>query len=328
LIAAVVTIAVVISIVFSGTDSPLNTGRGMRQSLTALSLHQKGILMTSFGGILFTLDIPLLRLAGEDAWTLIFGRGVFLCLAITAWWFFWYRMRGHKVPFINGRPGLVVAVTNTLANLMFIAAVTMTTAANLVFILALNPILCALIARVFLGEKLHPWTATAVLMSFVGVLIIGADGLTTGPLPGDLMALGVALMTAIALTVIRKSGKNVVSSLAVGSLASALIASVWAAPLALSFAGWGWLGLNGLLVIPLASALIALGPRYLPAPEVAMFFLLDTMLTPIWIWVIFAEVPTPVSMIGGSIVIVTLMAHSLWRFRTSSLQTAIELSPH
>jgi drug/metabolite transporter (DMT)-like permease len=300
----------------------------MQQTPRALSLHQKGVLLTSFGGILFTFDIPLLRLAGDDAWTLIFGRGVFLCLAITAWWFFWYRMRGHKVPFINGRAGLIVAVTNTLANLMFIAAVTMTTAANLVFILALNPILCAIIARVFLGEKMHHWTWAAVIMSFTGVLVIGADGLTTGNLPGDLMAFGVALMTAIALTVIRKSGKNVVSSLAVGSFASALIASFWAAPLALSFAGWGWLGLNGLIVIPLASALIALGPRYLPAPEVAMFFLLDTMLTPVWIWMIFGELPTPVSLVGGSIVIVTLISHSLWRFRSSGPSTAIELSPN
>jgi drug/metabolite transporter (DMT)-like permease len=297
----------------------------MQKPPQALSLHQKGVLLTSFGGILFTFDIPLLRLAGDDAWTLIFGRGVFLCLAITAWWFFWYRMRGHKVPFINGRAGVIVAVTNTLANLMFIAAVTMTTAANLVFILALNPILCAIIARVFLGEKMHHWTWAAVIVSFTGVLVIGADGLTTGNLPGDLMAFGVALMTAIALTVIRRSGKNVVSSLAVGSLASALIASFWAAPLALSFAGWGWLGLNGLIVIPLASALIALGPRYLPAPEVAMFFLLDTMLTPIWIWMIFGELPTQVSMAGGSIVIVTLMAHGLWRFRSSSPSSAMAL---
>jgi drug/metabolite transporter (DMT)-like permease len=299
----------------------------MQQPQQAMSLHQKGILLTSLGGVLFTFDIPLLRLAGDDAWTLIFGRGVFLFLAITGWWFFWYRMRGHKVPFINGRAGLIVAVTNTLANLMFIAAVTMTTAANLVFILALNPIICAIIARIYLGERMHRWTWAAVFMSLLGVLIITADGLTTGTFFGDLLALGVALMTAIALTVIRKSGKNVVTSLAVGSLASALVASLWAAPLALSLAGWGWLGLNGLIAIPIASALIALGPRYLPAPEVAMFFLLDTFLTPVWIWMIFGELPTLVSMIGGSIVIVTLIAHSLWRFRNSRPSPAIELSP-
>jgi drug/metabolite transporter (DMT)-like permease len=298
----------------------------MQQPRRAMSLHQKGILLTGFGGTLFTFDIPLLRLAGDDAWTLIFGRGMLLCLAITCWWLFWCRMRGHKVPFINGGAGLVVAVTNTLANLMFIAAVTMTTAANLVFILALNPIICAILGRIFLGEKMHHWTWAAVIVSFVGVIVIGLDGLTTGTIIGDLLALGVALMTATALTIIRKTGKNVVTSLAVGSFASALIASFWAAPLALSFAGWGWIGLNGLIVVPIASALIALGPRYLPAPEVAMFFLLDTFLTPLWIWMIFGELPTSMSIIGGSIVIVTLTAHSLWRFMGNGPAPAIGMS--
>jgi drug/metabolite transporter (DMT)-like permease len=133
-------------------------------------------------------------------------------------------------------------------------------------------------------------------------------------------------MTATALTIIRKSGKNVVTSLAVGSFASAMIASWWAAPLALSFAGWSWLGLNGLIVIPVASALIALGPRYLPAPEVAMFFLIDTLLTPLWIWMIFGELPTMVSMIGGSIVVLTLTAHSLWRFMGNGTAPAVGLA--
>jgi len=293
----------------------------------SMTVHQKGLLLTGFGGILFTFDIPLLRLAGSDQWTMIFARGLFLFVAITAWWFFYYRMRGEKVPFINGKAGLIVAVTNTLANIMFIAAVTQTTAANLVFILALNPIFCAILAWAFLHERIHAWTWIAVALSFVGVTIIVWDGLNTGTYVGDALALAVALCTATALTVIRKTGKNVVTSLAVGSLASAVLASFWAAPLAMSVAGWGWVGLNGLLVIPLASALIALGPRYLPAPEVAMFFLLDTVLTPLWIWMIFGELPTTQSMIGGALVISTLCVHSFWRYMSSPPQAIVELSP-
>lgn len=299
----------------------------MLQRREPLTFHQRGLLLTACGGLLFTFDIPLLRLAGADHWTLTFGRGLFLFLAITAWWFVWYRMHGHKVPFINGMPGLLLAFTSTLANLMFIAAVTQTTAANLVFILALNPIFCAVLARIFLGERMHPWTWTAVLFSLLGITIIVWDGLTTGTVIGDALAVGVALCTAVALIVIRRSGKNVITSLAVGSLASGLVASWWAAPLALTLSGWGWIGLNGLIVIPLASALIALGPRYLPAPEVAMFFLLDTVLTPLWIWMIFSELPTAMSLVGGVIVIVTLTAHSLWRFQTSDRHPAAQRSP-
>ncbi len=281
--------------------------------------HGKGLAIAAIGGILFTFDIPLLRLANPDhavnQWTLIFGRGVFLFVAVTLWWYFFRWRRGHRELFLNGWPGVAVAATNTLANILFIAAIGRTTAANLVFILALNPIFAAVLAWAVLKEKTPVWTWLAVFMAFLGVGIIVSDGLRTGTWVGDIMALVVAMCTAVALTIIRKTGRNVVTSLATGSLVSALIALHWAQPLQLNMQGWSWLALNGLIVMPLASALIAIGPRYIPSAEVAMFFLLDTVLTPIWIWLLFGEVPTPRAMLGGAIVIVTLFAHSLWRFQ-------------
>ena len=278
--------------------------------------HRKGLLIAATGGILFTFDIPLLRLAGGDQWTMIFGRGVFLFAAITLWWYFYRWRRGHREFFLNGWPGVAVALTNTLANILFIAAITKTTAANLVFILALNPIFAAILSWAVLREKIPFWTWLTIFTAFFGVGIIVWDGLITGTWVGDMMALVVAMCTAVALTIIRKTGRNVVTSLATGSLVSALIALWWAKPLLMPLEGWSWLALNGLIVMPLASALIAIGPRYIPSAEVAMFFLLDTVLTPIWIWLIFGEVPTLRAMIGGAIVITSLLLHSLWRFQT------------
>jgi drug/metabolite transporter (DMT)-like permease len=272
--------------------------------------------------MLFTLDVPLLRLAAGDRWAMVTARGLLLAFAIFTWWFIFNHLRGRREPFINGRAGAIVAVTNTFANIMFIAAVTMTTAANIVFILALNPIFCAIFARVTLKETLHPVVATSVALALVGVLIIVWDGLTTGTYAGDMMALGVAICTAIALTAVRQSGKNVIPSLAVGSLASALIAYLFLAadPATLSAESWGWLALNGLLVMPLASGLIALGPMYIPAAEVALLFLLDTVFTPIWIWLIFGELPTRNALLGGVIIFATLLMLSAWRISTTRLQ--------
>ncbi len=278
--------------------------------------HPKGLAIAAIGGILFTFDIPLLRLAGGDQWTMIFGRGIFLFAAISLWWYFFRWRRGHREFFLNGWPGVAVAFTNTLANILFIAAIPRTNAANLVFILALNPIFAAVLAWAVLRERIPVWTWLAVTLSFLGVAIIVWDGLITGTWAGDVMALIVAMCTAVALTIIRKTGRNVVTSLATGSLVSALVALWWAKPLLMPLEGWGWLALNGLIVMPLASALIAIGPRYIPSAEVAMFFLLDTFLTPIWIWMLFGEVPTARALTGGVIVVVTLLTHSIWRFRT------------
>lgn len=287
--------------------------------------HHYGLLVTGLGGLLFTWDIPLLRLAGVDQWTMTLTRGVFMFAAISAWWFATRRQSGDDTPFINGRAGWLVVVTSTLANLFFIAAISRTTAANLVFILALNPIFCAILACLFLRERPPLATWSAVVLALFGVGTIAYDGLATNTFAGDAMALVVALCMAVALTTMRKTGKSVITSFATGSLMAALVASIWATPMAMPLADWGWLALNGLVVIPLATALMALGPRYLPSAEVAMFFLLDTVLTPIWVWLLFSEVPTIKSFVGGAIVIAAVLFHTIWRYRTGGPVVGVEM---
>ena len=264
--------------------------------------------------MLYTFDIPLLRLAKADPSTLIFARGILLLVAITILWIAINRYRKSRTPFINGLAGVTVAVTSILANMMFLTAVNRTTAANLVFILALNPVFCAVFAWLFLREKMHRWTWAAIFLAFAGVGVIVWDGLKAGTYVGDILAVGVAMCMAIALTVVRKTRKNLITSLAIGSLASALCVSFWAEPASLPLTSWGWIAINGLVVVPLGAGLIAVGPRYLPAPEVAMFFLLDVVFTPIWMWLILHELPTFRAFIGGLIVFLTLLAHSTWRY--------------
>jgi drug/metabolite transporter (DMT)-like permease len=78
-----------------------------------------------------------------------------------------------------------------------------------------------------------------------------------------------------------------------------------------------WVALSGLIVMPLASSLVANGTRFVPSADVSMFFLLETTLTPIWVWLIFGEKPTALAMLGGTIVILTLLLHSGWRLSRS-----------
>ena len=97
-----------------------------------------GLLITTTGGLLFTLDLPLLRMAAANSWTLIFLRGIFLSLSLTVLWLILRVATGRREPFIAGLAGIAVAGTNTVANLTYIGAVNNTTAANIVFITALS----------------------------------------------------------------------------------------------------------------------------------------------------------------------------------------------
>ncbi len=74
-----------------------------------------------------------------------------------------------------------------------------------------------------------------------------------------------------------------------------------------------WIIFNGAVIMPLAFFCLAAGPRYISGPEVAMFYLLETVLAPVWVWMIFYETPSRNSLIGGVILIVALVAHSVWQ---------------
>jgi len=50
---------------------------------------------------------------------------------------------------------------------------------------------------------------------------------------------------------------------------------------------------------------------------VSMFFMLETVLTPVWIWLLFGEVPGQRVLLGGAVVVMALLAHSAWRLRVS-----------
>ena len=77
----------------------------------------------------------------------------------------------------------------------------------------------------------------------------------------------------------------------------------------------GWMVLNGGLVLPLAFFCLAAAPRYIGGAETAMFYLLETILAPVWVWMIFAETPTHAALLGGAIILAALAAHTVWEMR-------------
>lgn len=288
---------------------------------TTSSNIRLGLLITSIGGFLYTFDLPLLRLANGEKWTLIFARGICMFLSISIIWLFLRKGQKNKTPYLAGTAGLAVAAISTVSSAAYIGALVETNAANVVFIIALVPVLTAVFSRIFIGERIHLYTWAATLVALVGVSIITFDGLDSGRILGDILALICAVCTAASFTIIRASGKNLSTSLAVGSLSSAILAFLFN-PISLSsltaiasfgFPAWMWIALNGLVMIPLASILVANGPRFMPSADVSMFFLLETVLTPIWIWALYGEIPSVAVLFGGTIVTVTLIAHSVWR---------------
>jgi len=280
---------------------------------SSLSDHSKGLLLTATGGLFLTVDIPLIKLANGDAWSILLLRSGATFLAAMLLWLVWRMLSPRAPALVPGWAGLAVAAFYSLASVTFITAVYTTTTANLVFILAFNTMFAALLSWVFLKERPRPATLAAMAAMIVGVLIIVEDGLSAGNLFGDMMALATAFFIASAITVSRSTGRDMGFTALVAVVLPFAVAAVMVTQGGFRVEAPWWIILNGAVVMPVSFYCLATGPRFLSGPEVAMFYLLETVLAPIWVWLIFMETPSTQSLFGGAILVTALLAHSLWR---------------
>lgn len=281
--------------------------------MSSHNAHTKGLLLTALGGVTLTVDIPLIRLAHGEAWSILLLRTGSMFAAALVIWAVW-RLLSDKVPkLIPGRPGLVVATFYGLGSIAFITGVYHTSTADLVFILAFTTMFSALLSWLFLKETPRPATLAALALMIVGVGIIVGDSIGSGNLFGDIMALCSALCVASAITISRASGQEMGFTSLVGVVLPFALAAFMVSNTGFRVDAPWWIILNGAVIMPISFFCLANGPKYISGPEVAMFYLLETVFAPVWVWVIFSETPTRNSLIGGTILVVTLVAHSLWQ---------------
>jgi len=150
------------------------------------------------------------------------------------------------------------------------------------------------------------------------ILMIGVGGLVVVVLEGAAswtFYLALERTTVANVLVIFASTPLIAALLTRGLLLAALVACPFAQFPVLGFDQWFYLVIGASVVLPVALALLTLGPRYLPAPEVAMLTLLETIIGPVWVWIVIGEEPGIRTLLGGSVVVAALFFHALWRFR-------------
>ena len=284
----------------------------------------KGVLLCLCGIILLSPDSLLLRLIGADLWTLAFWRGglsaVGLAVAVLL---MEGRQPGQQQLLRLTRQGVVVAVSFAIANLAFIFSIQNTAVANTLVIMSLSPLFAALLSYFFFREPISTGTWLAAVAIFLGLTMVFYGSLATGGVVGDLAALVTSLCVAISLVLMREHRDiSMVPALAWSSGLACLAALPFALPASLSGTALILMLVLGLIVLPASLTMIGLAPRYLPAPEVSLILRLEALLAPLWVWLVLGEVPSPQTLIGGGIILATLICLSLYTIRMQRGRTA------
>ncbi len=281
------------------------------------SHRMKGVLLCLFGITLLSPDSLLLRLIGADLWTLAFWRGGLSAVGLAVVVLLLEgRQTGQQQLLRLTRQGVVVAVSFAIANIAFIFSIQNTAVANTLVIMSLSPMLAALLSHFFFRDPISTGAWVAAFAIFFGLTVVFYGSLTTGGVVGDLAALVTSICVAISLVLMREHRDiSMVPALAWSSGLACLAALPFALPASLSGTSLILMLVLGLIVLPASLAMIGLAPRYLPAPEVSLILRLEALLAPLWVWLVLGEVPSRQTLIGGGIILTTLICLSLYTIR-------------
>jgi len=289
----------------------------------AASDQLKGLSLAISGVLLLSPDALLVRMVSADHWTLLFWRcGIFAAVLLLALAVLAPARLGETLRSLWRGPMLAAGLAYCFTSLCFIYSITHTLAANTLFIVGAAPLFGALISHLVLGEHLLRRTWVAILLCTAGLALIFAGTLADGggspggSLAGDLAALGTAAGLAVNANIVRHYRRyNMLPSLVVGSGITALIGAAMALqlgfdPFVVSDSDLLWLFAQGAGALALPFALLTLAPRYIPAPEVNLVMLLESFLGPLWVWWFLAEVPPSSTLLGGALVLGTILAYT------------------
>ena len=276
-----------------------------------LTEQYKGTLLAFIAIMFITPDSLFIRLANLESWNLIFYRGFIPFSAVFVGILIVYKGKFIKQLIENGWHGFIYAILFTITNIAFVISIENTNVANTLIMLAMAPMLSAIISLIFLKENPDQKTWIAIIITTLAVIYIFYDAMDSGDLFGNFLGLMCAMGLAVGAVIIRSVKKiNLIPSAMMGKLMVALTALLFVDDLALKG--------NDLIIIPLMCimcvaipfVLVTLAPRYITAAEVNLFFLLETILGPLWVWLVIKEQPSMETIMGGVVIIFTIAIHS------------------
>ena len=278
--------------------------------------NSKGWALGILGVLTLSPDTLIIRLVDSDPWTFIAWRGALMAIGMFVILAFSYRLKLFSKFFAIGWLGMLIAVIFAINNIFFQLSIQTTAVANTLVIIATSPLFAALMSVLFLKEQVKAKTWVAIIFSVIGVGVVFTGKLGNGDLFGNFAALLVAVGMGAHFVLVRFARPvDMALAVAIASILTCFMGLSMAPDLYLSPNQFGYLSLLGLILLPISFIFLTRAPIYITAPEVSLILLLETILGPLWVWLVVLEEPPFATLIGGSLIITTLILHTILIFR-------------
>jgi drug/metabolite transporter (DMT)-like permease len=274
--------------------------------------YRLGLIFVTASAVAWSLAGLFTRVIPLDSWTILAWRGVFGAIGLGAVMLITERHRSWMSVLCMGRPGWLFVAVSGICMVFFITALKETTVAHVAVIYATVPFCAAALGWLIMGEQPGTGQVLASLCALAGVIIMVGLG-SEGTLFGDLLAFGMTLGMAVLMIIARRHPDiSIVPAACLSALFSSIICWPLGNPLSVSGHDLMLMALFGIMVSAVGVTFFALGAKLLPPIETALIGSLDAPLAPLWIWIIFGEIPGSTTLIGGSIVFGTVALHIIY----------------
>jgi len=274
---------------------------------TTPARHRFAIVLITVSSVGFSFAGLVIRSVEQaDVWQLNLHRSVFMVAVIVGILIAEHGRQVYSVILGIGRVGLAVGVLIGIGPMLYLLAMMHTTVANTLFILATVPFFTAILAWLFLRERVRrsTWIAIAVAMTGIGIMV--AEGISVGALFGNSMALLCALLFSVFAVVARaKRSIDMLPTLVIGGVVTGIIALIvsWPDLNPGLFDIWLCLIWGGLISGFLGNWLFLRAIRHLAAAEVTLLMMTEFVLGPVWVLLFVGEVPGKYTVLGGMLVL-------------------------
>ena len=296
-----------------------DSGSGASDKVATASHHgtaaerRRGLILVVLAALAWSSGGLLLRSVETDPWTTIFWRSLFA--AVTLFLFILIR-DGRATPrlFLGmGWAGVLLGICFATASTAFVVAVQYTTIANVLLLQSLAPFLAGIMGLIFMREHVERRTWIAMAFAIAGVAIMVSNTLGTTSFTGTLFAMLIAVGFGGATVVLRYNRHvRMTPAACLATVLAMLFAIVMgAAPGSASLQDVGLLALLGTGQLALGMILYTTGARLIPAAESALLANIEVVLGVVWVWIVFSENPGVRTLVGGSVILASLVGHSL-----------------
>jgi drug/metabolite transporter (DMT)-like permease len=279
--------------------------------------YARGVALTLFTALMWSTTPLIFRhIEGASPWQVVFYRSLSVVVAMAIV----LAVRYHASFLVNvravGRPGLLAAVCLGSGSVFYIFALDYTTVANVAFLVSATPFLAAVLGWLVLSEAVMGRTWICIALAVAGVGVMLAEGFAFGGWFGNLLALGTATCSAIQAVALRWGrGVDMWPSVMLAGLVALGLSAPFVADFAITWRNLGLCVLQGVFISSLCNVLFTICARHVPAAELTLLSLVESVLSPLWVWLVLTEAPTSLTLLGGAIVLAAVVLQAMGALR-------------